>query len=128
MKKFLPFIILFALLALVGFSTYKLNNKQEKNQESADSSDFNVGFEKIRITLPEFSFPDLYDENQDFSKKDLIGKYSIINFFASWCTTCHAEHEILLKLQSENILDIYGVAWRDIDVKTKEYLEKNGNP
>jgi cytochrome c biogenesis protein CcmG/thiol:disulfide interchange protein DsbE len=72
--------------------------------------------------------PDLFDENRDFSKKQLIGKYSIVNFFASWCTTCRAEHEILMRLKDENIVDIYGVAWRDIDENTKDYLSRHGNP
>jgi hypothetical protein len=34
----------------------------------------------------------------------------------------------LLKLQSEKIIDIYGIAWRDIDENTKSYLEESGNP
>ena len=32
------------------------------------------------------------------------------------------------KLKSEKIIDIYGIAWRDIDENTKQYLDENGNP
>ena len=33
-----------------------------------------------------------------------------------------------MRLKQEGIVDIYGVAWRDINDNTKAYLEKNGNP
>lgn len=126
MKKFLPFLILVLLVGTITLSTYKLNKKQEAPQGQFDES--RIHFVKTKITLPEFSLADLFDENQSFSKKDLIGKYSVINFFASWCTTCRAEHEILMELQKEGIIDLYGIAWRDIDENTKKFLEKNGNP
>lgn len=137
MKKFLPFLILVFLITLTGVSIYNLN-KQQVNATSAnlDNSDsevkrddeINIHFSKANIELPDFSLPNLYDENATFSKQDLIGHYSIINIFASWCTTCHAEHPILLRLQDEKIIDVYGIAWRDIDDNTKHFLQKNGNP
>jgi cytochrome c biogenesis protein CcmG, thiol:disulfide interchange protein DsbE len=131
MQKFLPFLILIFLVSLFGLSIYKLNKKHESAQDASSASkieDSEISFTKTHIILPEFSLPDLFNENQNFSKKDLLGKYSIINFFASWCTTCRAEHEVLLRLQSEKIIDIYGIAWRDIDDNTKAYLKESGNP
>jgi len=131
MKNFIPFLTLVFLISLIGLSTYNLNKKQEVEQEPqnlSDSTESNLHFVKTKIILPEFSLPDLFDENQNFSKKNLLGKYSIINFFASWCTTCRAEHDVLLRLQSEGIVDLYGIAWRDIDENTKDYLKKSGNP
>lgn len=113
-------------LGTIALATYKLNKKQESKHEEFDES--RIHFVKTKITLPEFSLSDLFDENENFSKKDLVGKYSVINFFASWCTTCRAEHEILLRLQQEKIVDLYGIAWRDIDENTKKFLQKNGNP
>ena len=130
MKRFLPFLTLAFLVGLIGFSTYKLNKKQEidSDQKSHASEESGIHFVAIKISLPEFSFPDLFDESKDFSKKDLLGKYSILNFFASWCSTCRAEHQILLRLKNEGIIDVYGIAWRDIDKKTKEFLDDSGNP
>lgn len=127
MKKFLPFLTLVFLVGLIGLSTYNLNKKQEVGQ-FINSAESGIHFVKTKIILPEFSLPSLFDETQEFSKKDLVGKYSVINFFASWCSTCRAEHEILLQLQSEGIVDLYGIAWRDIDENTKSYLNKSGNP
>lgn len=131
MKKFLPFLTLIFLISLIGISTYKLNKKQEIAQDlqtSEGPEEFGIHFVKTNIELENFSLPDLYDEKEFFAKKDLLGKYSVVNFFASWCTTCRAEHEVLLRLRDAKIVDIYGVAWRDIDENTKSYLAASGNP
>ncbi len=130
MKKYLPFLTLVFLISLIGISTKQLSKKQEVIEELQNASELDSGvhFFKQKIILPEFSLSDLFNENENFSKKDLVKKYSLINFFASWCATCRAEHEILLRLQSEGIIDIYGVAWRDIDKNTKSYLKSSGNP
>lgn len=134
MKKisnFIPFFILIIFVVIIGFSTYKIKAKQQNiinnsnSNLSQNSFDF---FATENIQLPNFSLPNLYNENEEFSLKDLKGKYSIINVFASWCTTCRAEHEYLLQLQQENIVTIYGVAWRDINENTKSYLNVAGNP
>ena len=131
LNNFAPFFILVFLISIIGISTYKINAKQKFKQEDLSKNIEGVTtniFSKEDILLPEFSLPDLYEATKDFSNKDLLEKYSIINFFASWCTTCHAEHEALMRLKQEGIVDIYGVAWRDINDNTKAYLEKNGNP
>lgn len=131
MQKYLPFLILVFLLGLIAVSTYNLNKKQELENSTPQFNELDDGgvhFARQIIKLPQFSLPDLYKDNAEFSKKDLKGKYSIINFFASWCLTCRAEHDILMRLQSENIIDIYGIAWNDIGENTKNYLQKAGNP
>lgn len=127
MKKFLPFLVLISLVLVIALATYRLNQKQEVNLDKSEEVP-TIHFVAAKLRLPEFSLSDLFNEDLDFSLKDLKGKYSLVNFFASWCTTCHAEHQVLLRLQAEKVIDIYGVAWRDIDENTKSYLAQNGNP
>lgn len=121
-------MILVFLIGLIGLSTYKLNEKQQiSNQENQD--DFGVHFVASEIALPDFSLPNLFEGEENFSKKDFAQKkYSLVNFFASWCTTCRAEHEVLLQIQKLGIVDMYGVSWHDIESNTKSYLAQHQNP
>jgi cytochrome c biogenesis protein CcmG/thiol:disulfide interchange protein DsbE len=128
MKKFLYLIFFTILLVITIIATYKISNNSPKTAPSLEEGQSDTAFFRVNITLPEFLFNDIFSNDQNFSKKDLEGKYSIINFFASWCTTCHAEHQILLSLSEEKIIDIYGIAWRDVDENARQYLEENGNP
>jgi cytochrome c biogenesis protein CcmG, thiol:disulfide interchange protein DsbE len=144
MNKFIPLAILFVVIFLIAVATRNLSNKQTDNATNSqeissstngDSADLqkedggsNINFTEVEIDLPDFSIPDLFEAGKTFSKKDLIGKYTIINVFASWCSTCRMEHDTLLRMQAEAVADLYGIAWRDIDKNTIKYLQQNGNP
>ena len=144
MNKFIPLAILFVVIFLIAIATRNLSNKQSDNATNSqeissstneDSADFqkedggsDINFTEVEIDLPDFSIPDLFEAGKTFSKKDLIGKYTIINVFASWCSTCRLEHDTLVRMQAEAVADLYGIAWRDIDKNTIKYLQQNGNP
>ncbi len=130
LQNFAPLIILLAFVALISVALIKSSSQTNLSEDQA-SNEFAARVLKQKIQLPEFSLPDLFDENKNFSINDLKNnekKYSIINFFASWCGTCAAEHEALMHLASENVADLYGVAWRDFGENTIKFLDKNGNP
>ncbi len=80
------------------------------------------------VMMPEFSLPDLYDSSKTFSNSDIKGKYVLINVFASWCVSCAAEHQTLVRLSKSGKIKVYGIAWRDIGENTKKYLSNYGNP
>lgn len=54
-------------------------------------------------------------------------KYRIINFWASWCTPCLAEHPALIALADQGVT-IIGVAYRDTTENLNAYLDRHGNP
>ncbi len=56
------------------------------------------------------------------------GKPVLINFFASWCTPCMAEHPLLKQLSGRDDVLLYGIGWSDTPEKLKAFLEKHGNP
>lgn len=125
MKKFIPLVILAILILAIALATYRIN---EQTLTDLDSKDSSIHFSKVEIKLSDFELPDLFDEKKKFSNANLQGEYHLVSFFASWCSTCRAQHDVLMRIKNENIIDIYGIAWRDIKENTKTYLEKSGNP
>ena len=66
--------------------------------------------------LPSFSDADLRD-----------GKVKIVNFWASWCAPCRAEHPNLKALQAEGVT-ILGVSYKDKPEAALGFLAELGNP
>ena len=79
--------------------------------------------------LPTFSSINLYDKEEILLSESLKGKYTLINFFASWCTPCRAEHHLFFKIKKEiPELFILGFSHKDDLNDSKKYLEEEGNP
>jgi len=63
-----------------------------------------------------------------FSDADLrVPGVKLVNFFASWCAPCRAEHPMLEKLAGEGIT-IYGVNYKDRPEDALGFLAELGNP
>jgi cytochrome c biogenesis protein CcmG/thiol:disulfide interchange protein DsbE len=64
-----------------------------------------------------------------FSSADLAkGKVSVVNFWASWCEPCVAEHPLLIQLKREAGVDIYGVNYKDKAASARHFISRFGNP
>lgn len=55
------------------------------------------------------------------------GEVTLVNFWASWCPPCHAEHPKLLEMAADGV-NIVGVNFRDQEGPAAGYLQKDGNP
>jgi len=51
----------------------------------------------------------------------------VVNFFASWCIPCRAEHDQLTKLANMGI-PVIGIAYKDKRVDSQAFLNELGNP
>ena len=57
-----------------------------------------------------------------------MGKPVLVNFFASWCAPCLAEHPLFERLKSREGVTIIGVAWKDKPEATRAWLARLGDP
>lgn len=55
------------------------------------------------------------------------GEVTIVNFWASWCPPCRAEHPKLLELSAQGI-NLVGVNFNDRSADALDYLAEHENP
>ena len=61
----------------------------------------------INESLPEFSMVNLFKSDQLLENTDLKKEIILINFFASWCIPCKAEHSLFFKIKKNTLMFIY---------------------
>jgi cytochrome c biogenesis protein CcmG/thiol:disulfide interchange protein DsbE len=84
-----------------------------------------IGNKISKFRLSEINIHDLYISEEDLKKN----KFTLINFFASWCAPCRAEHKYLVKLSSENNeIKIIGINFKDKKDNAINFLKELGNP
>jgi cytochrome c biogenesis protein CcmG/thiol:disulfide interchange protein DsbE len=55
------------------------------------------------------------------------GEVTVVNFWATWCPPCRAEHPVLKEMAGEGVR-VAGVNIMDDDAKAVAYLAEEGNP
>ncbi len=56
------------------------------------------------------------------------GKPALVNFFASWCTPCLAEHPLFARLAERDGAVIVGIAWKNKPEEARAWLKRLGDP
>ncbi|MDA9610520.1 redoxin family protein [Alphaproteobacteria bacterium] len=92
----------------------------------------NLGNVKTSVKKPMPDLPELIFEELSYFKKEAIGKKFnnqkyLVNFFASWCAPCLAEHPTFMKLREKGVI-IIGINFRDDEENLNEWLNAHGNP
>ncbi len=83
----------------------------------------------LNAPAPAFALPDLREEGAEVVLADFTGEGpALVNFFASWCPPCHAEHPELMRLAASGEARLYGIAYKDAPADTRNFLEKLGDP
>ena len=108
-------VLLFIFVLLVFYNSL--------NRETNYSTDYLVGNKLAKINLKSFDDNKIYT-NKDFKKS----RYTLINFWASWCAPCRIEHPYLMQLSKEKNLKILGVNFKDKKINASKFLNELGNP
>lgn len=69
-----------------------------------------------------------FDGGPGLAREALAGQVVVINFFASWCVPCRAEHPILLRLAEQEHVPLYGIAYKDKPADAAGFLNRLGDP
>jgi len=117
MKKFVLFIPLVLFLVMGGF-LYKGLFLNPKVLDSVLEGKPVPAFQLERLEVP----------SEVLTEKDLSGKVSMLNFWATWCPSCKYEHPYLLMLSKRNLLPIYGINYRDERALALKELSTLGDP
>ena len=112
MKKhlLLPVLGLVVLVISVIFYFNKSTNKKNSIDE---------------VSSLIFGTPDFY--NNKLITENTLGEFYIVNFFASWCKPCLAEHPLLMEMKKKGV-KIIGINFRDDEENFKEWINEHGNP
>ena len=78
--------------------------------------------------MPEFSAPGLPPHRQRLTHTVLQEKegIKILNFWASWCAQCVAEHPNMFKLSK--VVPVYSITYQDAPKDSQKFLKKLGDP
>jgi len=112
LKLFAPLFI-FALLALLLFRGLSLDPREMPSA-------------LIDKPLPEFELFSL-GEQRTLTRRDVTGRISLFNVWATWCVSCRVEHPYLQQLADAGV-PIVGVNYKDEDTAALRWLEDLGNP
>ena len=84
----------------------------------------------IGSKISKFRLIEINNINQYISEENLKkNKFTLINFFASWCAPCRTEHKYLLNLSNEDInVKIIGINFKDKKKNAINFLKELGNP
>jgi len=114
MKNSLPLILFFLLVILLGVGL-TLDPRE-------------VPSPYIGKAAPSFNLPKLHASSESISTEDMKGKVWLLNVWASWCSACRAEHQVINRLVKNNQIEIIGLNYKDGSDEAKQWLENLGNP
>lgn len=121
MKRLLYFLPVLVFAVIAGYFVWGLN--PERNPREVPSA-------RVGKTVAPFELPPIDGSTvPGLSSADLAdGQVTLVNFFASWCVPCKAEHPLLMQLAESGKLRLVGINYKDKPDDAKKWLADLGNP
>ncbi len=82
----------------------------------------------INKPVPEFSLSKVTNAQEVMTKDIFKGQVSLLNIWATWCFSCRAEHDTLMRIAHQYQVPIIGVDYKDERQSALDWLNKLGNP
>ena len=117
MQKTIKLITVSLLVFILGIFYLSLNRNSNYDTK------FLVGNKLADIELKGMQSKEFFTKD-DFKNN----KYTLINFWASWCGPCRAEHPFLMELSRQKNLKILGINFKDKKINASNFLKSLGNP
>ena len=115
-------LVVVGLIALIGILIAVFAGALRKGDPAYDASPL------LGRPLPNFDLPRL-DGGGEVSLDDLRGEVLVINFWASWCPPCRAEHPNLISAAAayqDRGVRFVGVVYTDTDADAAAFLDGLG--
>ena len=117
MQNIIKLITVSLLVFILGIFYLSLNRSSNYDTK------FLVGNKLADIELKGLQSKEFFT-NDDFKNN----KYTLINFWASWCAPCRVEHPYLMMLSKYQHLKILGINFKDKKINALKFLEELGDP
>ena len=117
MQNIIKLITVSLLVFILGIFYLSLNRSSNYDTK------FLVGNKIADIELKSLQSEKFFT-NEDFKNN----KYTLINFWASWCAPCRVEHPNLMILSKYQHVKILGINFKDKKINALKFLEELGDP
>lgn len=114
LRLFVPLLV-FGVIVGFGYAGFRLNDPHQLPSALIDRP------------FPQFS-ASLLGAPGTVSRDDLLGAPVLVNVWATWCPTCRAEHDELMRIRAETGLRLVGVNYKDDPAKAMRWLADFGDP
>ena len=114
MKKFIPLAIFAILLVFLYVGLGKDTKK--------------IPSPFIDKPFPNLMMIDYHTSESDLIKNKFKNDWTLVNFWASWCTTCRTEHPVLMQIKERGEVQMLGVNYKDDKQDADKFLTHDGNP
>ena len=117
MQNIIKLITVSLLVFILGIFYLSLNRSSNYDTK------FLVGNKIADIELKSLQSEKFFT-NDDFKNN----KYTLINFWASWCAPCRVEHPYLMMLSRNKDIKILGINFKDKKINALKFLKDLGDP